>query len=273
MKKDYYKMASGGKSDTDEEAGIDMRENRNVNSTPKVNKQKSSGDNGGNILDGEFFNFDHDSDSLDDDYVESNDEITDAELSNVEKKLKLMKLEEKRLQKVAKYRRLSQEAEEVEKSIKSLQKKNKGGKGAGRKKVTNAELRGMKDVMNEVDKLMDSKVRRKNIVGSSSSSDNGDDDGNSSSDENSEVEIKKGKVVKKKKGSEKKSGKCKSGKDKQITSLVKKQENWPHTYLGLHFINQRKNYEELTLPEFCAGYAAILEECSGLLLMHRISHF
>ena len=55
--------------------------------------------------------------------------------------------------------------------------------------------------------------------------------------------------------------------------MVKKQEDWPHTFLAVHFVTKEKEYEDLTLAEFCAGYAAILEECRGSLLVHRISHF
>ena len=261
-KKDYSKMASGEITASEDEA---LRGNEAVRKNVNKNKTTNFG-NGGNILGEEFYN--HDSDSLEDGECSpsDDDEITDAEVANVEKKLRLMKLEEKRLKKEEKYRRLSQEAVEVEKSIKELKKKNKKGK----KKVTNVELRGMKDIMDEVDKLMDDKVRKNPKFASSSSS---DAYVNSSSEEGSEVELKKRKVAKKMKAIEQTSGKCKSGKDKQITSLVKKQEDWPHTYLGLHFINQKKDYEELTLAEFCAGYAAILEECRGSLLVHRISHF
>lgn len=257
-KKDYSKMAAG---ETSEESGNEsMRENQNNN---KLH-------NGGSIIGEELFI--HESDSLDNGEGSQSDvEITDAEVADVEKRLKQMKLEEKRLKKIEKYRRLSQEAEEVEKSIRRLSKKNKTS-SKEKKKIDNVALRGMKDVMAEVDKLMDDKVRKNKYVESSSSDDSSDENVDSTS-EDSDIVMKKRKVAKSKKGTGKKSGKCKSGKDKKITSLVKKQEDWPHTYLGLHFINQKKDYEDLTLAEFCAGYAAILEECSGSLLVNRIAHF
>ena len=257
VRKDYSKMAAGEISEEEEVGNEAVRENQNNNNIKY---------NGGNIIGEEMFIH---SDSLEDgECSKSDEEVTDAEVADVEKRLKLMRLEEKRLKKIEKYRRLSKEAEEVEKSIKSLSKKTKAS-SKGKKKVDNVALRGMKDVMTEVDKLMDSKVR-KNHKYVNSSSDSSDDYNSSSEESDTEAEEKKRRA---KRRTGKKSGKCKSGKDKKITSLVKVQEDWPHTYLGLHFINQKKDYEELTLAEFCAGYAAILEECSGALLRNRISHF
>ena len=50
-------------------------------------------------------------------------------------------------------------------------------------------------------------------------------------------------------------------------------EDWPHTFLALHFVTKGKEYEEFSLAEFCAGYAAILENCRGSKLVHRLAHF
>ena len=55
--------------------------------------------------------------------------------------------------------------------------------------------------------------------------------------------------------------------------MVKQQEDWPHTFLAVHFVTKEKESEDLNLAEFCAGYAAILENCSGKKLIHRLSHF
>ena len=48
-------------------------------------------------------------------------------------------------------------------------------------------------------------------------------------------------------GNEKKvkSGLIKSGKNNKITSLIKQQEDWPHTFLAVHFVTKEKEYEEL----------------------------
>ena len=257
---DYAKMASGDTSD--EENGNEYHERPDEN---KNKNKPSMFDNGdGGILGEEIFNHD---DSLEEGECSSSssaveEEVSDLEIEAVEEKLKRMKLEEERLKKAEKYRRLSQEAEKVERSIKALKKK-KAVKG--KIKVTNVELRGMKDVMGEVDKIMDEKVKRTPKFESSSSS-----------DETQSIRKSKNKKVKAeryKKEEELTSG-FKSGKSKRSSSSVKLQEDWPHTYLGLHFVNQKeKDYEELTLAEFCAGYAAILEECDGELLTNRISHF
>ena len=142
-------MASG--ETTDEETGSEIADINNNNDQNK----SSVKDDGGDIFGRELFQ--QDSDSLEDNddgdsSSESENDVSELEVSNVEKRLELMKIEERRLKKMEKYRRLSQEAMEVEKSIKTLKKKQ-NEKGAGKKKVTNVTLRGMKDVMEEVDKV------------------------------------------------------------------------------------------------------------------------
>ena len=114
--------------------------------------------------------------------------------------------------------------------------------------------------MDEVDQLMEKKVRRKTEGMSSESS--GEEENGSADDTRKEKSVKKVK-----------SGLCKSGKNNKITSLVKHQEDWPHTFLAVHFVTKEKEYEELTLAEFCAGYTAILEKCSGSKLSYRLAHF
>ena len=37
-------------------------------------------------------------------------------------------------------------------------------------------------------------------------------------------------------------------------------QRWPHSHLSLVYVNRNIKYEDLKLEEFCAGYAAILEE-------------
>ena len=52
----------------------------------------------------------------------------------------------------------------------------------------------------------------------------------------------------------------KSGKLVHITSRVVQAEKWPHSYLGRQYVGANKQFEDLSLAEFCAGYAAILLE-------------
>ena len=273
----YSKMASG--EATDEETGSEMADSNNnhINNSPDQNKS-SVKDDGGDIFGRELFLHEHDSDSLEDNNdgdnsSESEDDVSELEVSNIEKRLELMKIEEKRLQKMEKYRRLSQEAKEVEKSIKSLKNKQKE-KGAGRKKVTNVTLRGMKDVMEEVDKLMDhnkldekkqKKTKTKKRVESSSDEESEASSVSSSSSDEPEIEEKEKKT-------KKVTGKLKSGKNKRVTSDVKFPQEWPQSHLSLQFVNKDKKYEELTQAEFCAGYVGILESCSGTELKYRAAH-
>ena len=268
---DYRKMAEG--DTTEIESGNEVAI-QNINNNN--NKPSSVSDDGGNILGTEIFN--HESDSLDEhDEEESSDsekDVSELELSNVEKKLESMRLEEKRLKKLKKYRRLSAEAKEVEKSIKKLKKEGKSVKKGG-KKVTNVTLRGMKDVMEEVDRLMDDKgikkkKAKKQEKKQESSTDTEEESETSSSSDSSEEEVEV--EEKKPKKQKKESGKLKSGKSKQITSDVRFPQDWPQSYLSLHFVNQDKKYEDLTLSEFCAGYVTILEHCKGSELTHRTAH-
>ena len=51
----------------------------------------------------------------------------------------------------------------------------------------------------------------------------------------------------------------KSGKASKLRSRVVYLQLWPHSYLSLSYISKEKKYDELTLAEFAAGYAAILQ--------------
>ena len=265
----YSKMASG--EATDEETGSEIADINNNNDQNK----SSVKDDGGDIFGRELFQ--QDSDSLEDNddgdsSSESENDVSELEVSNVEKRLELMKIEERRLKKMEKYRRLSQEAMEVEKSIKTLKKKQ-NEKGAGKKKVTNVTLRGMKDVMEEVDRLMDQnklkEKKQKKIKKKIESSSDEESEASSvvSCDSSDEPEIEE-----KEKKTKKVTGKLKSGKNKRITSDVKFPQEWPQSHLSLQFVNKDKKYEELTQTEFCAGYVGILENCSGTELTYRTAH-
>ena len=65
-----------------------------------------------------------------------------------------------------------------------------------------------------------------------------------------------------------------SGKSSKLTSRVKYPQEWPHTHLSLHFVSKNKGYEDLSIEEFCAGYAAILEVVkSKKEYRDRLAHF
>ena len=51
----------------------------------------------------------------------------------------------------------------------------------------------------------------------------------------------------------------KSGKASKLTSRMVNPQLWPHSHLSLLYISREKKYDKLTLAEFAAGYAAILQ--------------
>ena len=69
--------------------------------------------------------------------------------------------------------------------------------------------------------------------------------------------------------------KLQSGKTAKLTSRVLAPQHWPHSFLSLAYVSKERPYDELTLAEFAAGYASILQlnslppdERSG-----RLDHF
>ena len=53
----------------------------------------------------------------------------------------------------------------------------------------------------------------------------------------------------------------KSGKNLKILSNVVQVEKWPHVYLSVaQYAKKDRKYEDLTIEEFVAGYAAILAQ-------------
>ena len=65
----------------------------------------------------------------------------------------------------------------------------------------------------------------------------------------------------------------KSGKCVSVTSRVVLAEMWPHSFLGRQFIGINKQYEDLSISEFCAGYSGILREVqSASVLRYRLLH-
>merc|ERR1711974_221005 len=66
----------------------------------------------------------------------------------------------------------------------------------------------------------------------------------------------------------------KSGKNEKLTSSVKYPQKWPHSQLGQQFVNKSKKYEDLSVAEFGAGYAAILIKTKDAKKrMHQLKHF
>ena len=79
----------------------------------------------------------------------------------------------------------------------------------------------------------------------------------------------KGDASSKKKARDKK---LQSGNTAKLLSRVLTRQHWPHSFLSLAYVSKERPYDELTLAEFAAGYASILQlnslpldECSGCL--------
>ena len=51
-----------------------------------------------------------------------------------------------------------------------------------------------------------------------------------------------------------------SGKASKLTSRVVNPQLWPHSHLSLSYVSKNKKYGDLTLAEFAARYAAILQK-------------
>ena len=205
---------------------------------------------------------------------------SDAEVAEARKQLQEMKCEIKQLSqktKKSKLQRIVQEKEKLQKSLDKLKKertkkKHKQKRGADGE-VTTESLRSMQGVKEQVDRLMDKNLRLDKGVATSSESSGSlsqSDDSSDSSDTDTDVEKKKKRREKKKL---KKSGKHRSGKSKRLTSYVKYPQKWPQSQLSLHFVSREKKYEDLTIAEFSAGFATILEMSSEQKRGHRLAHF
>ena len=182
----------------------------------------------------------------------------------MEEQVEIARKAEDRLRRKEKFKRLSLEKLQVDMSIKNLQQQRSNGKISG-KKVNTSSLRGIQDVVEKVDSMMNDKLK----FDSSSSSSEGDSYVTLSS---GEEKISKRKSRRKKR--KETNTKHKSGKDRTPTSYVKFPQDWPHSFLSLQFVSKNKKYEDLSLAEFCAGYCSILETISDKqLVLHRISHF
>ena len=275
-RKDYEKLADVDGDITDSEGFSDET---NIADEGKQKQQTAIMD--GQILDSEIAI--HGNTDDDDGASSQSDELSepDDDIVRAQEKLLVIKREKKKLAKKAKLDRIARETEEAQKLLEKLkkQKKTKTGK---KKKVNVESLREMEDVVVKVDKLMDKELKlgkKKVTYSSSSSSDSGSSSESDSDDSvtdvssNSEPEKKKkGKKHEAKKNESKESRKRRSGKSKKLTSDVRYPQKWPHSLLSLHFVNKGKKYEDLTISEFCAGYATILERSSKVKMGHRVTH-
>ena len=201
-----------------------------------------------------------------------------------------LRVAEERLKKKEEFTQLQKRKEDVNLALKNLERRKKN-------KVTATSLREMDSVMHKVDKMMDEKLKfgKKGFSSSSTESDRSDDSGSSTDDSSSDAvdsddseedtedsssgdERKRNKKKSsKKKKSEKKKKKTssrnkKSGKTKKLTSQVKYPQDWPHSFLRLHFVDKNKKYDQLSMSEFCAGYCTIMEGMKGKKLSHRLTH-
>lgn len=186
-----------------------------------------------------------------------------------------------------KLRRLENEIKQVEARIKQ------------HRKSQSRNTKSMKDVEHEVNSLLDqqnkvtkkkkgknrsSRQKKRYVVSSSSSSEtssseesNSDSDSDSSSCSDSSGSHSKRKSRRRRsKKKSKNSGRkiCRrSGKNRKISSNVKYPQQWPHSQLSLHYVSKKKTYEDLSIQEFCAGYATIIENTkSKREQKYRITH-
>ena len=255
-RKDYTKMVSSVHGDDEQEPGFSAHAASKNN-----NKNHNKDGDCGEIIDNEFFL------SAEEDYSEVDSrevETSDDEISEARKELVKLKLKQKRESKRKTLEKIEKEKEEVRKSLERSARK-------GRKKSSDVNiksLRKMSDVTEKVDKLMDRKLKLKCEKTSSDSSSHSSSSDSASSDSEPE-ERRKSRKEKEEKG---RRGSLKSGKRKTVSSRVKYPQEWPNSHLNLHFVSRKKDYEELSMSEFCAGYSTILEFSKGIERKHRIAH-
>ena len=271
-RKDYTKMvdsvdaaleesSDGNKSD-DQYACVDTAgRDRHLEIQNKQKQQHEHGDGDGDSSD-EHSNH---NDNVDLDLQSSSSE-SDEDLRDAEVRLEILKQEQKLLYKQSKRARIAKETEAVEKSLSKLKREGKHAASKKSKSVTVKSLRSMDDIVEQVDRLMDSNMKIKSIDSSEGESDCVSSSGrlgrNSSHQSRARNAVKGNQQ-------EKKSGKSKNC----LTSDYKFPQMWPHSFLNPHFVHSKeKNYEDLSISEFCAGYMTILENESEEKRIYRIAH-
>ena len=189
---------------------------------------------------------------------EQGDDSEDEFVHAVQKLERLKKQEEKQRRK-EELGKIIEETKRLEKSL----KESTAHASRNKKQLTTADLRSMSDIVSKVDKVIDSKKLNFKDQDSSSASDSDDSDNNNSYRIKSDEERKEKAKEKKKK----------SGKECKSTSNVQYPQIWPHSALKIHFLGKEKEYDELSLAEFCAGYVSILKKCGKAEKQARINHF
>ena len=186
------------------------------------------------------------------------DEEEDEELREAEKKLKeLKKKAVVRLRRENRLQQIAEETKQLEDSLKASKNKKKS------RQLTTAGLRSMDDVASKVDKLMDDKKLSFRET-SGSETEQASDDDNSSPEP-----VRKNRSDDGKRKCEKAR---RSGKESKVTSDVYFPQTWPHSTLRFHYAGKEKDYDDLSLAEFCAGYMSILKRCKSSEKKARIDH-
>ena len=118
-------------------------------------------------------------------------------------------------------------------------------------------MRAMDEVVDQVDRLMDRHMNIKN----DHVSDYESDVVSVTSSSSGTKKRSKG-AINNERGGKQADTRLVSGKSKNsLNSDVKFPQKWPHSFLNPMFVNSKeKNYEDLTISEFCAGYMTILED-------------
>ena len=226
----------------------------------------------------------------------------EEEMEELQRRFKGSSLQQEKGGNKERLKRLRKELKQVEGRVKRRKKSHKG-----KNKLTQKELRSMKEVEKKISKLMEkclghlngkkkskgkSKSKRYEIYSSQSESSSSSEDSETDSDtddvcsscsssssceQSDSYRDNKKEHCWRKKSKSKSSGRKKtskrSGKSRKISSNVKYPQQWPHSQLSLHFVSKDKKYDDLSVEEFCAGYATILENTHNKTeLKYRIVH-
>ena len=173
-RKDYTKMvdsvdaaleesSDGNKSD-DPYACVDTEPDRHLEVQNKQQHEHGDHDGDGDSCD------EHSDHNVDSDLQSSSSE-SDEDLREAELRLEVLKQEQKLLYKQSKRARIAKETEAVAKSLSKLKREGKHAASKKSKAVTVKSLRSMDDVVEQVDRLMDSNMKIKSVDSSEGESD------------------------------------------------------------------------------------------------------
>ena len=200
-------------------------------------------------------------------------EEDDEELLEAENKLlKLRIQEEQKSRRNDRLKEIKEETKLLEESLLKGKKKPQSRLASTKNKATSASLRGMSDVVEKVNRLMDEKKLNFKDESSSGEEFSTSSPSQSSRSESDDSSSDKEKKRRRKKEKKRRDEKRKSGKEKKLTSYVRFPQKWPHSHLKLHFVSKEKKYDDLSLAEFCAGYMSILSICKKSHREARITH-